>query len=317
MKYKLTTCFFALLCFSACQKDDNTELGGSIGETKQIAWQEILKFEDIPEATSVINFTVSDDGNIIFFSNSNRNIYRHNLTNGQTTKLYGDASAMGTSYVHFIDGKLYTITISDNKSYFGISTDLGDNLTQHLVHTYNGPNNPTPVESFYTVNMNRLYKMPNGTLVLPDNASNMNFALSTDGGLTWSRKETEINYTFIPAQNGNRLFCLTAGWEGEFGIGNAGGLFYSDNLGDSWQQSDLNYAPQATDREGNLIACESYQFQKLKNGKWTLYEWEDNFPYGVKLRNFNGNQEYVDIEFDSSNNLYLLSNNTIYRTKLN
>ena len=149
-----------------------------------------------------------------------------------------------------------------------------------------------------------------------DEDGNMNFAKSTDGGLTWSRKETEINYTFIPAQNGNRLFCLTEGWEGDFDIGNAGGLFYSDNLGDSWQQSDLNYAPQVTDREGNLIACKSYQFQKLKNGKWTLYEWEGNFPYGVKLRNFNGDQKYADIEFDSSNNLYLLSSNAIYKTKL-
>lgn len=135
MKYKLLILPLAQFLFSACQKDDNTELGGGIEETKQIEWQEILKFDDIPEATSVINFAISDDGNTIFFSNSNRNIYRHNLTNGQTTELYGDASAMGTSYVHFIDSKLYTITISDNKSYFGISTDLGDNLTQHLGHT--------------------------------------------------------------------------------------------------------------------------------------------------------------------------------------
>jgi len=184
MKYKFLTLFIALLAFSACKKDDNTEPDDSIGETKQIEWQEILKFDDIPNAGSVINFAVSDDGNTIFFSNSGRNIYRHNITNGQTTKLYGDLAAMGTSYVHFIDGKLYTITINDNKSYFGISTDLGDNLTQHLVHTYNGPANPTPVEGFYNVNMNRLYKLPNGTLVLPDNASNMNFAKSTDGGLT-------------------------------------------------------------------------------------------------------------------------------------
>jgi len=63
MKYKLTTLFFALLCFSACQKEDNTEPDDSIGETKQIEWQEILKFDDIPEATSVINFKNSKTEN--------------------------------------------------------------------------------------------------------------------------------------------------------------------------------------------------------------------------------------------------------------
>lgn len=314
LKNRLILLVLLTLFLASCKKDNKTEPGGSIGETKQIQWQEILNFNTVSGAGNVVNFAVSDNGNYIFFSNNSKEIYRYNLTNGQTKKLFGELDAMGTSYVHFIDGKLYTTTIFANKSYFGISSDYGDSIEQVYVNTLIPFE---PISGFYNVKMNRLFKLPNGTLILPDNASNMNFAFSNDGGRTWARKETELGYTFMPAQNGNRLYALLSGWEGDFGIGDKEALFYSENEGSSWQKSDLKYAPQATDKEGNLIACDTYQFQKLKGGKWTLYEWEGNFPFGVKLRNFNNDQKVVDVEFDNANNLYLLSNNSIYKTKLN
>lgn len=178
-----------------------------------------------------------------------------------------------------------------------------------------------PHGRFLFVEMNRLFKLPDGTLVLPDNAGNMEFALSTDGGLNWSRKKTEIGFNFMPAHHGNRLFCLTSGWQGDFNIGASGGLHYSDDLGDTWRQSELKHAPQAVDREGNLISCAGKEFRKLKNGTWTLYKWEDMWPSTYGVRNFNsgGNidQRHDDIEFDDANNLYLLSNEAIYKTKLN
>lgn len=300
----------------ACKKEE--ELGGSIGETKTIRWEKYLDFNEIPEASNVINFAVSGNGNQIYFSNSNRSIYRHNLTTGETKLLYGGLSAMGTSYVHFIDGTLYTVTVFANKSQFGISTDLGDNIEQIHVATH-VPFQPH--NSFLYVHMNRLHKLSNGTLVLPDNAGNMTFALSTDGGRTWSSKETQIGYNFIPVHQGNRLFALPSGWQGEFGIGaSGGGGHYSDDLGDSWHQSDLKFTPQATDREGNLISCALKQFRKLKNGTWTLYEWEDTWPSATGIRNFNsgGNidQRHDDIEFDDANNIYLLSGDAIYKTRL-
>jgi hypothetical protein len=302
----------------SCKKATETEPGGSTGQTRTITWEKILDFNELGEVAPIENFTISGNGKYIFYSSANRSIYRYNLDTRKKEQLYGGLSAMGTSYVHFIDGTLYTITVNANKSYFGISTDLGDNITQHYVATH------VPFQAhgkFLYVNMNRLFKLPDGTLVLPDNAGNTDFALSTDGGLTWARKRTEVGFTFMPAHHKDRLFCLTGGWQGDFNIGGSEGLFYSDDMGDSWHKSDLKYAPIATDRQGNLISGSGKELQKLENGTWTLYQWDDTWPFSYGVRNFNsgGNidQRHDDIEFDDANNLYLLSNKAIYKTKLN
>lgn len=318
--------FFLILILNtllACNKDkmeDDLD-GDSIGETKQINWELIHTFDS--EDGSVINFDISDDGTLLFYANSQKEIFRYNLISNQKDKLYGDLNAMGTSYVHLIDNTLYTITLNDNKSFFGISNDFGDNITQNYVATW------IPFEahnSFLFVEMNRLYKMPDGSLIIPDAISGNadGFAISNDGGLTWSRKVSELK--FIHAQKGNRLFALRGGWEGDFGIGDNSELSYSDNQGTSWQKADLTFYPQATDREGNLIACNTMQIQKLKNGKWTLYEWDGNFPYTTSLQNenFQGSivQRYEDIEFDAANNLYIISGlegttgSGLYKTRL-
>ncbi len=99
-------------------------------------------------------------------------------------------------------------------------------------------------------------------------------------------------------------------------------LVQSSDIGESWLNSDLKYFPQAVDKQNNLISCSNNQFRKLNNNKWTLYEWENNTEvWGAEAINFKSGSNYIskiaDIEFDNSNNLYLLvGNKSVFKTRL-
>lgn len=312
-----------VLLFSACSSEDGqpSDDNSQAEEIKKITWEEIV----LPNTTIVDNFAISDDGKYIFYTQRDNSIHRFEIASKQSQKLYGDLNATYNSYVHFIDGRLYTITFNNNKSYFSTSTNNGNTFTRSEVATLVPF---TPYVGFLKVDFNRLFKMPNGTLILPDLISTTvdRISISSDGGAKWANKKSSL--LFIHAQQGNRLFATPGSWQGDFGIGSSGGgLHFSDDMGNTWTKSDLKYPPLATDREGNLIGATTNQIQRLKGGKWTLYEWDGNFPFGVSLINRQSGttltQRVVDIEFDQSNHLYLLSGsskgsgNSIYKTKLN
>lgn len=326
-KYRFLVPVFLLFFLTSCMSDDGQSQDGDdqvAEEIKKITWEEI----PLPEGKTAVNFAVSNDGRYLFYTTiSNNYIYRNDVVEKKEIKLYGDLSTMGASFVHVLDGKLYMITYHDNKSYFSVSEDNGNTITRNLVATFVPF---APQTAFVRADFNRLFRMNDGTLLFPhftNSTSQVNeISISTDGGKTWTKKNSGI--VFIHASQGNRLFATPGNWQGDFGIGaSGGGLHYSDNKGDTWTKSDLKYSPQAVDREGNLIGADNSQLQRLKGNKWTIYEWDGNFPFAEKLSNVSSGgtvtQRISDIEFDQSNNLYLLSSKTggqgsaIYKTKLN
>lgn len=323
-KYFVPFLISLIFCLGACSSEDgqSTDDLEAEEEIKKITWEQI----DLPDSKSVDNFAVSDDGRYLFYTASNNYIYRYDIVEKKETKLYGDGSTMGRSFVHVLDGKLYMITYHDNKSYFSVSNDNGNTITRNLVATFVPF---APQTAFVRADFNRLFRLTDGTLLFPHFTNTTTkveeISISTDGGKTWAKKNSGI--VFIHASQGNRLFATPGDWQGEYGIGaSGGGLHFSDNKGDTWTKSDLKYSPQAVDREGNLIGAESDKFQKLKGNKWTIYTWDGNFPYASKLSNVSSGgtvtQRISDIEFDLSNNLYLLSGRSggpgsaIFKTKL-
>lgn len=73
----------------SCTKDDNTESGGNIGQTKTITWEKYLDFSEIGETRLILNFAISGNGNYIYYSTNNRSIYRYNLATKEKDLLYG------------------------------------------------------------------------------------------------------------------------------------------------------------------------------------------------------------------------------------
>lgn len=313
-KHILFLTFLVLILFSCKEYEDNS-LDIQTEETKQITWEKVIDFEEY-----ISNFCISDDGKYIFYSNNSNDIYRINLQTNEKIKLDGSLSNMHHSYVHYIDGNFYMITYKDNKSYFGISNDNGDNITDHHVETHIFMSG-IPLKGFLKVDHNRLLKLNTGELIVVT-PSNMSFAISYDGGINWETKTTEIGHNFMLTSKDNKIYSLIRGWQGDFGIGSSSYLVQSSDIGESWLNSDLKYFPQAVDKQNNLISCSNNQFRKLNNNKWTLYEWENNTEvWGAEAINFKSGSNYIskiaDIEFDNSNNLYLLvGNKSVFKTRL-
>src|SRR5690606_32910674 len=137
------------------------------------------------------------------------------------------------SYVHYKNGKLYLLYEKDYNSYFAVSNDFGETITEYHVGSYTNFSAGWYEGTFMRLIVNRLFVMPNGDLVLPhimDKANNATYlednkliAVSTDGGATWNRKTTDHSY--ISTQRGNRLFAISEAWTG---VGTSE-LFHSDN----------------------------------------------------------------------------------------
>jgi hypothetical protein len=317
MKKILLLSLFTFI-FLACEKDkiDNPNETGQ-EEVKQITWELVVDLEEIPR-----RITVSDDGNFLFYTSSgNYDIYRINLNTNEKVKIEdGPESKMYFSYVHYFDGTLYTITYKNNKSYFGISSDNGETLTEHLVDTFEFMSED-PIEGFLKVDHNKMLNLGDGKLIVPT-PSNNSFALSLNGGLNWQTKPTEVNHTFFIANKGNEIYALYPGWEGDYDIGSPSELKKSTNMGDSWTIGTLKYLPQAIDKNGNFISCGSSEIRKYENGEWTIFKWDNNPEVsGQEARNLSSGgqieQRLVDIEFDEENNLYLLVLDKVYKTTLN
>lgn len=316
----------AVVLVVSCKKDE--EPGGSIGQTKTIQWEVFHQFETNEH---VNNYAISDNGQFLFYSD-NRIIYRINKSTGEKKTILNAIEPAGISYVHVLQGKLYIFYGSVNRSYVGVSTDNGDTFTNHHVGTYTNVAAGQFDGAFTRLFVNRLFAMPNGDLILPYIFTNPNsylhtddgsrIAVSIDGGETWTLKESAPSY--IVAQQGNRLFAVQGGWQGDFGIGQSSSLLYSDDRGTSWHASDLKYAPQATDRQNNLIAAGRNEIQRLKGGLWTIYTWEEMSQPFVQITVLNHSQTgtnrtrtMADIEFDNANNLYVMGlDNKLVRTKL-
>lgn len=315
---KITLLSLFAFIFLACEKEkvDNPNETDQ-EEVKQISWELVVDLEEIPRS-----MTVSDDGNFLFYTSSgDYDIYRIDLNTNEKIKIEdGPESKMHFSYVHYFDGTLYTITYKNNKSYFGISTDNGETLTEHLVETYVFMSED-PLEGFLKVDHNKMLNLGGGKLIVPT-PSNNGFALSMDGGLNWQTKSTEVNHTFLLTNKGNEIYALYPGWEGDYDIGSPSELKKSTNVGDSWTNGSLKYLPQAVDRDGNYISCGSTEIRKYNNQKWTIFKWDSNPEVsGQEARNLSSGglteQRLVDIEFDLNNNLYLLDLDKVYKTNLN
>lgn len=311
---------FAGLLFVSCSTD-NENPGGETGHTKNIEWE---VFHEFGAGETIVHFEISDDAQWLFYTNSLGTAYRINKVTGEKSLLYALP-------LQFENGKLYLHVVKDSKSYFVVSDDFGATRTEFEVGTYTNYAAGWYTGTFMNLIVNRLFVMPNGDLILPhimDKANNATYlqdnkliAISTDGGATWNRKDSDNSY--ISALQGNRLFAISEAWTG---VGTSQ-LLYSDNSGTSWQVSDLSYLPQAVDRDNNLIAASRNEIQKFKSNRWTVYTWDETAEPLVSITGLryegergddpNGRQ-MDDIEFDEDNNLYVMGKNrtTICRTTL-
>lgn len=314
----------SIATLSSCKKD---EPGGNIGETKPLNWE---LFHDTEIAFGfVASFAVSDDAKWLFYSDSERRVFRVNKTTGEKKTLLAPYDRSALSFVHFINGKLYLIYEENYESYVGISNDLGETFTPYRVGTYTHFAAGQFTGAFVRVTVNRLFLLPGGDLIIPhifrqpndalSPADDKQIAVSQDGGATWARNSSE--YSFISAQRGNRLYAISGGWQGDFNTGQSGKAYYSDDKGQTWHESDLKYTPQTVDRENNLIAGNAGEIQKLKNNTWTIYKWDAfkaPFVHVQPLRYFNQEKTMADIQFDAANNIYILSGEKrIYKSRLN
>lgn len=320
----ITSALFVGLIIPSCSEDDAG--GQQTGQTKTIEWEVFHEFE---AGELVSNFALTDDAQWLFYTDALKVIHRINKSTGEKKTLFSNPT--GSSYVHYKNGKLYLLYEKDYKSYFAVSDDFGETITEYHVGSYTNFAAGWYDGTFMRLIVNRLFVMPNGDLVIPhimDKANNATYlldnkliAVSTDGGATWSRKDSD--YSYISAQQGNRLFAISEGWTGV----STSELFYSDNGGTSWQASDLLYRPQATDRENNLIAASGNEIKKLKGNTWTAYTWDENSQplvsiTGLKYEGETGNdpngRQMDDIEFDADNNIYVMGRNKtiICRTTL-
>lgn len=307
----------------SCKKDE--EPGGSIGQTKTIQWEVFHEFET---DENVQNYAISNDAKWLFYAND-RSITRIDKSDGTKKVLFSNGT--GAPYVHFIKDKLYMFYERNYSSYFAVSSDFGETITEHLVGTYTNVAAGWYDGPFMRLFFNRLFVMPNGDLIFPYIFGNPNnylhtesarIAVSTDEGATWTLQES--NPSYIMAQQDNRLFAIKGGWQGDFGIGESSLFLYSDDKGTSWQASDLKYAPQATDRQNNLVAAGRNEIQRLKGGRWTIYTWERMSQPIVDITTLANSQagtsrtrRVADIEFDAANNMYVMgSDNKLCRTKL-
>ncbi|WP_418502291.1 hypothetical protein [Flagellimonas sp.] len=320
--------FVTMPLLTSCSKDnENDEEGQQAEQTKTIEWEVFHEFE---AGETVTRFEISDDAKWLFYTNAMGEAYRINKTTGEKSLLYAHP-------LHYENGTLYLHVVRGNDSYFAVSDDFGTTRTEYHVGTYTNYAAGWFDGAFMNLIVNRMFVMPNGELILPhimEKANNATYlqdnfliAVSSDGGATWNRKESKPS-SYISAQQGNRLFAISEGWTGVENF--ESNLFYSDNGGTSWQESDLKYAPQAVDRENNLIAAGGNLIIKLKGGTWTTYTWEGEtsfndgpvFLNGLKYGGITGNdpngRKMDDIEFDAGNNIYVIGRNsgTICRAKL-
>ncbi|WP_111308476.1 sialidase family protein [Confluentibacter sediminis] len=317
------------LLLTSCSKDgENPESEQQTEQTKTIEWEVFHEFEP---GETVTKFEISDDAKWLFYTNAMGTAYRIDKTTGEKSLLYANP-------LQFENGILYLHVVRDNDSYFAVSDDFGATQMEYHIGTYTNYAAGWFDGAFMNLIVNRMFVMPNGDLILPhimekaNNAAylqdNFLIAVSSDGGATWNRKESKPS-SYIIAKQGNRLFAISEGWTGVETF--ASKLYYSDNAGTSWQESNLKYAPQAVDRENNLIAAGGNQILKLKGNSWTVYTWEGQTSFndglvfldGLKYRGTTGNdpngRKIDDIEFDANNHMYVIGRNktTICRTKLN
>ncbi len=318
--------FYILCCltpgFLSCSAEDDTT-----AETEQNAPGKNLEWEVFYQAEtgeSITRFEISDDAQWLFYTNGLGVSYRVNKTTGEK-------SILGGIPLQFEKGKLYLYAIKNYKSYFSVSEDYGATQQEHLVGTYTNFAAGWYTGTFMNLIVNRMFVLPNGDLMLPhimDRANNAAYlqdnyliAVSKDGGTTWSRKESQNS--FIAVAQGNRLFAIDEAWDGV----NSSQLYYSDDLGATWQMSDLEYNPQAVDREGNLIFGFGTELRKLNGTTWKLYGWDqDKEPFvllsGLKYGGQRGDdpngRRMDDLEFDAQNRLYTIGKNfnTICRARL-
>jgi hypothetical protein len=322
----------AQLLLVSCSKNEDNPGGQQTMQAKTIEWE---VFHELDTDETIRNFAITDDAKYLFYTNGLNGIYRIDLATGSKTTLF--AQPTGSSYVHFINEKLYLLYEKGYKSYFAVSDDLGANLTEYEVGAYTNYAAGWYQGTFMKLIVNRMFITPDGDLILPhimDKANNATYlqdnkliAISTDGGATWSRKDCEHSY--ISAKQGNRLFAISEGWTGVETF--ASKLFHSDDEGTNWQGSTLSYSPQAVDRENNLIAGSGNKIQKLKGNSWRVYTWEGQtssmdglvFLSGLKYGGVRGDdpngRQMDDIEFDADNYIYVIGRNmtNICRTKLN
>ena len=325
MKRIFNIALLAFLCLNiSCGKDD--EPGGTLGEEKIIEWEMLMDLGD-----GVRSFAITDDANFLFYTNSAGRFYRVNTATNQETEILSGISKSGVGFVNVINGIVYGTYVSNGRGYFAVSTDLGDTFAEHQVGVFTNVPAGQYEGAFIRPVLNRLYQLPNGQLMIPhiyDNTNSNNMpndskliVVSDDGGATWERRNSE--HSFISALRGNTLYAASLNWLGDFNIGEKGNLYESNDYGATWKESSLLFAPQAVDRENNLVAADYYKVCKLKNNKWISYEAEEGATHSPLVSNVvysntlgNVNKKLADIQFDLANNIYVLSANRIYKSRL-
>lgn len=242
-------------------------------------------------------------------------MYRFEISSGDDQIIIENSSpppSGNSTFVHYLDNKLYVINIENSKSYVQVSSDNGGTFIKNHIGTKLGS---LDFEGhFWRVSFNRLFKLPDGSLMIPNLGINM--ALSTDDGATWSLKESEIG--FITANQGNKLFGMESTWTDEFGRVFEGVKFVSSNVGNSWEIYD-DILPTAVDGQNNLVSVGDDALLKQVNGSWITYEWEQEIGGAESHPDYyrNDGSKLSDIEFDADNNLYYMNyDGSIYRTKM-
>ncbi len=309
-KFWMFSFFVNLLAITACSDDESNEPNAA-DLKKSISFELVA---ELGSPTIAQNFAVSANGNFIFYT-SNNQVYRHQISTGDKQLIVENAwppPSGNSTYVHYLDNKVYVINVEDNKSYVQVSSDNGETFVKHHIGTklgsldFEGP--------FWRVLFNRFLKMPDGSLVIPYLGDNI--AISIDDGATWSLKESEIG--FITANQGNKLFGMESTWMDEFGRVFEGVKFVSSNVGNSWEIYD-DILPTAVDRQNNLVSVGDDVLLKQVNGSWITYEWEQGIGGAESHPDYyrNDGSKLSDIEFDADNNLYYMNNDgSIYRTRL-
>jgi len=316
------------LFFTSCSNDGENPDGQPKGKGSTVEWE---LFHEFAPGEVIGNFAISDDAKWLFYTDAHEVIHRIGKSTGEKKALTSNPT--GASYVHYISGKLYLLYEKGYESFFAVSDNFGETITHYHVGSYTNFAAGWYDGTFMRLLVNRMLVMPNGDLILPhimDKANNATYlednkliAVSTDGGASWNRKNSDHSY--ISARQGNRLFAIGEGWTGVDAFPSE--LYYSDDAGTSWKASDLTYFPQATDRENNLIAGSGNTIYKLKGKTWTEYTWEKNNQplvsiVGLKYEGERGDdpngRQMDDMEFDADNNIYVIGadRTAIYRTKL-
>jgi hypothetical protein len=324
--YNILLVFTLLIISFSCRKDKIEEENNNELPPITIDAQEHFKF-----GTEIKSFDISDDGNLIFFISS-KLAFRYNKSSNQLDTIYKYPGNEHTPHFLYINrtksnNKLYITYYYESKGRIVISEDNGDTWTMHETATMTNTAANWYTGAFVKRFLGKMHETSDGTLILPETDYNgVTYAISNDGGVTWTAKSSNKNSFIISANKSDKLYSLTRSTPNGLGGTNTSNIYYSEDKGETWIAFE-GKTPSIFDNNNAPIHVSNHSFEKLIGDKWQEYKLSNTAIWLSQAVNSDGGsynsqgvrlytRNYTYLHFDNQNNLYFLSNRTIYKTKL-